>query len=85
MHLLERKCKKRGVSFRKIHPAYPSLIGNYKYSGLYNLTVHHLASYVIARRGLDFKEAFPAMYDWVLSQVEEFIEPYLKKSSPYRT
>jgi hypothetical protein len=25
-----------------------------------------------------------AVYDWVLSQIEEFIEPHLKKGSPYR-
>jgi IS605 OrfB family transposase len=84
LQLLERKCKKRGVSIRKVFPGYTSIIGKYKYSGLHNLTVHHLASYVIARRGLGFKETFPAVYDWVLSQVEEYIEPRLKKSSPYR-
>ncbi len=28
---------------------------------------------------------FPAIYNWVLSQVEEYIEPHLKKSGPYRT
>ncbi|WP_287582178.1 IS200/IS605 family accessory protein TnpB-related protein, partial [Candidatus Borrarchaeum sp.] len=49
LQLLERKCKKRGVSFRKVFPEYTSLIGNYKYSGLHNLSTHHLASYVIAR------------------------------------
>ncbi|MFX1520335.1 MAG: IS200/IS605 family accessory protein TnpB-related protein [Promethearchaeota archaeon] len=85
LKLLERKCKKRGVSFKKVFPAYTSIIGKYKYSGLHNLSIHHLASYVIARRGLGFKEASPPMYDWVLSQVGEFIEPRLKKGSPYRT
>ena len=85
LQLLERKCKKRGVSFRKVFPGYTSLIGRYSYSGLHNLSTHHLASYVIARRGLGFKEAIPAVYDWVLSQVEEFIEPHLKKSGPYRS
>ena len=84
LKLLERKCKKRGVSFRKVYSGYTSLIGKYKYSGSRNLSIHHLASYVIARRGLGFKEEIPAMYDWLLSQVEEFIEPHLKKSSPYR-
>ncbi|MFX1520693.1 MAG: hypothetical protein ACFFCD_12320 [Promethearchaeota archaeon] len=49
------------------------------------MSTHHLASYVIARRGLGFKEIFPPIYDWVLSQVEEFIEPRLKKGSPYRS
>ena len=85
LQLMERKCKKRGVSFRKVFPGYTSIIGKYKYSRLHNLTTHHLASFVIARRGLGFKEAFPAVYDWVLSQVGEFIESRLKKSSPYRT
>ena len=84
LQLLERKCKKRGVSVRKVFPGYTSLIGKYKYSGLHNLSTHHLASYVIARRGLGFKEAIPAVYDWVLSHVGEFIEPRVKQSSPYR-
>ncbi len=85
LQLLERKCKKRGVSFRKVFPGYTSLIGKYKYSGLHNLSTHHLASYVIARRGLGFKEALPPVYDWVLSHVGEFIEPRVKKGSPYRS
>jgi IS605 OrfB family transposase len=85
LQLLERKCKKRGVSIRKVFPGYTSLIGKYAYSGLHNLSTHHLASYVIARRGLGFKEAIPAIYDWVLSHVGEFIEPRVKQGSPYRT
>jgi hypothetical protein len=85
LQLLERKCKKRGVSFRKVFPGYTSIIGKYKYSGVHNLSIHHLASYVIARRGLGFKEVIPAVYDWVLSHVGEFIEPRLKKGSPYRS
>jgi len=84
LQLLERKCKKRGVSFRKVFPGYTSIIGKYKYSRLHNLSVHHLASCVITRRGLGFKEALPAIYDWVLSQVGEFIEPRVKQDSPYR-
>ena len=84
LNLLERKSKKRGVSFRKVFPGYTSIIGKYKYSRLHNLSVHHLASYVIARRGLGFKEAIPSIYDWVLSQVGEFIESRLKQGSPYR-
>ncbi|WP_287583992.1 IS200/IS605 family accessory protein TnpB-related protein [Candidatus Borrarchaeum sp.] len=83
LKLLERKCKKRGVSLRRVFPGYTSIIGKYKYSRLHNLTVHHFASYVIARRGMSFKEAFPDIYDWVLSHVGEFIEPRVKKSSPY--
>jgi IS605 OrfB family transposase len=84
LQLLERKCKKRGVSIRKVFPGYTSLIGKYKYSRLHNLSTHHLASYVIARRGLGFKEGIPTVYNWVLSHVGEFIEPRVKQGSPYR-
>ncbi len=85
LQLLERKCKKRGVSFRKVFAGYTSIIGRYSYSRLHNLSTHHLASYVIARRGLGFKEEIPPVYDWVLSHVEEYIEPHLKRGSPYRS
>ena len=81
--LLERKCLKRGVTIRKVHPAYTSLIGKYKYSRLYNLSTHMLASYVIARRGLGFKEAIPPLYKWLFAQVGDKIKPRLKPSSPY--
>jgi len=81
--LLERKCLKKGIAIRKVHPAYTSLIGKYKCSRSYNLSTHVLASYVIARRGLGFKEEFPAIYKWLFSQVGDRIEPRLKKSSPY--
>jgi len=83
LDLLERKCLKRGIAIRKVHPAYTSLIGKYKYSRSYNLSTHILASYVIARRGLGFKEEIPAIYKWLLSQVGDMIEPRLKKGSPY--
>ncbi|GAH63393.1 unnamed protein product, partial [marine sediment metagenome] len=84
LDLLERKCLKRGVAIRKVHPAYTSLIGKYKYSRLYNLSTHVLASYVIARKGLKFKEEIPARYKWLLAQVGDVIKPRLKPSSSYR-
>ena len=63
---------------------YTSLIGKYKYLRLYNLSSHILASYVIARKGLKFKEEIPAIYKWLLAQVGDFIKPRLKPNSPYR-
>ena len=84
LDLLERKCIKRGVAIKKVHPAYTSLIGKYKYSRLYNLSTHVLASYVIARKGLKFKETLPPIYKWLLAQVGDAIKPRLKPSSPYR-
>jgi len=81
--LLERKCLKRGVAVRKVHPAYTSLIGKYKYSRSRNLSTHVLASYVIARKSLGFKEELPTLYKWLLAQVGGAIKPRLKPSSPY--
>jgi len=81
--LLERKCLKRGLAIKKVHPAYTSLIGKYKYSRSRNLSTHALASYVIARKGMGFKEEIPAIYEWLLAQVGDVIKPRLKPSSPY--
>ncbi|KKM80783.1 hypothetical protein LCGC14_1336330 [marine sediment metagenome] len=83
LDLLERKCIKRGVAIKKVHPAYTSLIGKYKYSCSRNISVHILASYVIARKGLGFKEELPPIYKWLLAQVGDIIKPRLKPSSPY--
>jgi len=84
LDLLERKCLKKGIAIKKVHPAYTSLIGKYKYSRLYNLSTHVLASYVIARKGLEFKEELSANYKRLLAQVGDAIKPRLKPSSPYR-
>ena len=45
LDLLERKCIKNGIAIKKVHPAYSSLIGKYKYSRLYNLSTHILLIY----------------------------------------
>ncbi|MFW9988670.1 MAG: hypothetical protein ACFFC3_08445 [Candidatus Odinarchaeota archaeon] len=82
--LLERKCLRKGVAIRKVHPAYTSLIDKYKYSRLSNFSTHVLASCVIARKGLGFKEELPPHYKWLLAQVGDMIKPRLKPSSPYR-
>ncbi len=84
LEILERKCLKHGISIKRIHPAYTSLIGRYKYSRLYNLSNHVLASYVIARKGLKFEEKLPALYKWLLAQFGDAIKLRLKPSSPYR-
>jgi IS605 OrfB family transposase len=81
--LLERKCIKKGVPVLKVPPHYTSIIGQLKYARSYNLSIHYLASYVIARRGLGFEEALPTDYEWLLSQVGDLVKPRLKKSSTY--
>jgi len=83
LDLLKRKCIKKGVAYREVFPGYTSQIAKYKYSRLHNLSVHILASYVIARRGLGLQEDLPPIYQRLLSQVGDLIKPRLKKSSPY--
>jgi IS605 OrfB family transposase len=54
--LLERKCIENGIIYKKVNPAFTSVIGKFKYQKMYNLSVHESAGYVIARRGLGFNE-----------------------------
>jgi hypothetical protein len=54
--LLERKCIENGIWYRKVNPAFTSVIGKVKYSEMYGLTVHESAAFVIGRRGLGFDE-----------------------------
>ena len=56
---IERKCKKCGVAFKTVSPAYMSIIGKYKYAASYGLNLHQAAAFVIARHGLGFRERIP--------------------------
>ncbi len=56
---IERRCKKCGVAIKRVHPAYTSIIGKYKYATSYGLSFHQAAAFVIARRGLGFRERIP--------------------------
>jgi IS605 OrfB family transposase len=50
---------KFGFTMKKVNPAYTSVIGRFKYSKRYGLSVHEAAAFVIGRRGLDFEEKIP--------------------------
>jgi len=56
VELLERKCIEHGIEYKKVNPAFTSIIGKYKYRPRYKLTIHESAAYVIGRRGLGFNE-----------------------------
>ena len=56
---IERRAIRCGVAIRKVHPAYTSIIGKYKYATDYGLSFHQAAALVIARRGLYFRERIP--------------------------
>lgn len=56
IELLERKCVQHGIAYKKVNPAYTSVIGKTKYKDMFGITTHESAAYVIARRGLGFNE-----------------------------
>jgi IS605 OrfB family transposase len=56
IELLERKCIQHGIAYKKVNPAYTSLIGKTKYKDMFGITTHESAAYAIARRGLGFNE-----------------------------
>ncbi|AHM57925.1 transposase (plasmid) [Peptoclostridium acidaminophilum DSM 3953] len=56
---LIRRALRNGFRVKKVNPAYTSVIGRFKYSKLYGLSVHEAASFAIGRRGLGFAEKVP--------------------------
>jgi hypothetical protein len=65
---------KFGFHIKKVNPAYTSVIGRFKYSKMYGLSVHEAASFVIGRRGLDFDENIPKA---LLNQPRTWVKPHL--------
>ncbi|WP_256235034.1 IS200/IS605 family accessory protein TnpB-related protein [Bacillus sp. EB600] len=65
---------KFGFKIKKINPAYTSVIGRFKYSKMYGLSVHEAASFVIGRRGLDFEEKIPKE---LVNQLRSLVKPML--------
>lgn len=70
LSLLECKCIENGIEYKKVNPAFTSVIGKLKYTKLYNLSIHESASYVIARRGLGFNEKL-SLYKYPPKLVKE--------------
>ena len=54
---ISRACFSNGVWLNRVNPAYTSYIGKKKYNEAKKLNTHTSASYVIARRGMRFKDA----------------------------
>jgi IS605 OrfB family transposase len=57
--MLESACYREGIELLKVHPAYTSKIGLYKYCHQFGMVVHNGAAMVIARRSYKFKESVP--------------------------
>ena len=55
---------KDGIGVMEVNPAYTSLIGKLKYADQKGISIHKAASFVIARRGMGYKERLPKrLYD----------------------
>ncbi len=53
---LHAQALKKGLAVQEVHPAFTSLIGDWKYARMYGVNRHQAAALVIGRRGLGFSE-----------------------------
>ena len=67
---IEIVARRNGIQVSKVNPAYTSIVGKLKYAPLYNIDKDTAGSYVIARRGLGFKERLPKNYKALLRDSE---------------
>lgn len=70
--LLERKCIEFGIQYKKVNPAFTSIIGKYKYRWMHKITIHESAAYVIGRRGMGFNEKL-SFYKADAKRVKELV------------
>ena len=70
VELLERKCIEHGIEYKKVNPAFTSIIGKYKYRPRYKINIHESAAFVIGRRGLGLNEKL-SFYGCPKSRVKE--------------
>jgi IS605 OrfB family transposase len=63
---IEIVARRSGIQVIKVNPAYTSVIGKLKYAPIYNIDKDIAGAYVIARRGLGFKERLPKNYKELL-------------------
>jgi IS605 OrfB family transposase len=67
---IEVLARRNGIELVKVNPAYTSVIGKLKYAPQHNIDKDIAGAYVIARRGLGYKEKLPKNYKELLSDVD---------------
>jgi IS605 OrfB family transposase len=67
---IEIVAMRNGIQVIKVNPAYTTIIGKLKYAPLYNIDKDTAGAYVIARRGLGFKDRMPKNYKGLLKDAE---------------
>jgi transposase, putative, N-terminal domain len=70
LNKIEILAKRNGIELIKVNPTYTSVIGKLKYSPQYNIDKDIAGAYVIARRGLGFKEKLPKNYKELLNDTD---------------
>jgi IS605 OrfB family transposase len=70
LNKIEILAKRNGIEIRKVNPAYTSVIGKLKYAPQYNTDKDIAGAYVIARRGLGYKERLPKNYKELLNDTD---------------
>jgi len=70
LNKIEITARRIGIEVKKVSPAYTTLIGKLKYAPQYNIDKDIAGAYVIARRGLGFKEKLPENYKDLLNDTE---------------
>jgi len=76
---VEIVAKRNGIQVIKVNPAYTSIIGKLKYAPLYNIDKDTAGAYVIARRGLGFKERLAKNYKELLKD-KDFLSYAIAKT-----
>jgi IS605 OrfB family transposase len=67
LNKIEITARRNGIEIRKVNPAYTSVVGKLKYTPQFNIDKDIAAAYVIARRGLGYKEKLPKNYKELLN------------------
>jgi transposase, putative, N-terminal domain len=67
LNKIEITARRNGIEIRKVNPAHTSLIGKLKYAPQFNIDKDIAAAFVIARRGLGYKEKLPKNYKELLN------------------
>ena len=64
--MIAARCKRDGIDFHKVNPAYTSVIGRTKYAPARSMPPHDAAALVIGRRAMGYGERFVTMDDAIL-------------------
>jgi len=74
LQALVRRGVRNGFQIKQVNPAYTSIIGRFKYTEKYGLSVHEAAAFVIGRRGLGYKEKLPKA---LIKKLKNEVVPHL--------